>query len=282
MRQVLKADDTLEGALLQVSGLSVRYKGRSSQPALDSVSFALRKGDTLGVIGESGAGKTTLALAVSGLLDMAAAEVSGEVLFEGRDLLKQAERELCEIRGSGIGLVLQDPRASLDPCMRVDTQVAEAIRSHNKLSRSESKRMARKQLAEVGLDEEVLESAPFAHQLSGGQAQRAMIAAALACSPRLLIADEPTSSLDVTTQAEIVRLLSDLQKQAGLAMIFISHDLALVSLVAESILVLCDGRVVEHGDKAQVLNQPAHSYTRSVIESWERSQISVGAHLAPA
>lgn len=275
-------DDNLEEALLQVSGLSVHYRGRINQPALDSVSFALRKGDTLGVIGESGAGKTTMALAVSGLLDMDAAVVSGAVVFEDRDLLKLPERELCKVRGAGIGLILQDPRASLDPCMRVNRQVAEAIRTHNRLSRAESNRMACKQLAEVGLDEEVLESAPFAHQLSGGQAQRAMIAAALACSPRLLIADEPTSSLDVTTQAEIVRLLSDLQKQAGLAMIFISHDLALVSLVAESILVLRDGRVIEHGDRDQVLNRPAHSYTRSVIESWERSQISIGARLAPA
>ena len=275
-------DDNFEDALLQVSRLSVCYKVSNEQQALDSVSFTLNKGDTLGIIGESGSGKTTMALAVSSLLDLDAAEVSGAVLFEGSDLLKMKESELCAIRGGGIGLILQDPKASLDPCMRVDAQVAEAIRSHKKIGRTESYRLARRQLAEVGMGDKVLETSPFAHQLSGGQAQRAMIAAALACSPRLLVADEPTGSLDVTTQAETIRLLSDLQRQAGLAMIFISHDLALVSQVAESILVLRNGKVVEQGDRTQVLNYPAHSYTRRIIESWERSRTSLGAKLAPA
>lgn len=275
-------DDNFEDALLQVSRLSVCYKVSNEQQALDSVSFTLNKGGTLGIIGESGSGKTTMALAVSSLLDLDASEVSGAVLFEGSDLLKMKESELCAIRGDGIGLILQDPKASLDPCMRVDAQVAEAIRSHKKIGRTESYRLARRQLAEVGIGDKVLEISPFAHQLSGGQAQRAMIAAALACSPRLLVADEPTGSLDVTTQAETIRLLSDLQRQAGLAMIFISHDLALVSQVAESILVLRNGKVVEQGDRTQVLNHPAHSYTRRIIESWERSRISLGAKLAPA
>lgn len=271
------------GPLFQVTDLSVTYRGSKPYTAVDRVSFSIERGATLGIIGESGAGKTTLALALTGLLDSAAAAVSGKAELEGRNLLKMSEPELCKVRGSEIGMIFQDPRGSLDPSVRIDAQVSETIRAQRKISRSESLSLAQKQLADTGVGREVLAAAPYAYQLSGGLAQRAMIAMALACSPRLLIADEPTSSLDVTLQAGIIRLLSKLQKRDGLAMVFISHDLALVSVVAERILVLREGRVVEYGDKKIILSHPSHEYTRDLIRAWKEVQLpQQGGSLATA
>ena len=226
---------------------------------------------TLGVIGESGAGKTTLALALAALIEPAWAEVSGEVIFEGRNLLAQKERDLCLIRGAGIGMVFQDATGSLDPSVPVIKQVAEAImfqRDWNK-SKAAALEKAGRFLADMGLSPELLASAPYSYQLSGGLCQRAMIAAALACRPLLLLADEPTSSLDTTIQAQIIGLLKEKQRSSDLAMIFISHDLALVSTVADRILVMRKGFAVEQGEVSKVLNRPAHEYTAELVDTWE-------------
>lgn len=269
--------------VLTVSNLTIGY--RDSAPpaeALNDVSFTLGEGATLGVIGESGSGKTSMALGLVGLLDPSAAEVSGNVIFEERNLLELAEPELCKIRGGGIGMIFQDPKGSLNPAMRVDRQVSEALRLHLNLGKDEARRQARSQLAEAGVGEDVLGAAPYPYQLSGGLAQRVMIAMALSCSPRLLIADEPTSSLDVTLQAQIIRLLKERQQNTGLAMIFISHDLALVSAVADTIMVLRNGNVVEYGKLNAVLSRPSHDYTADLISAWKTGQGQTGSRVATA
>lgn len=269
--------------VLRVNRLCVEYKsGNSSLPTVENVTFSLDQGTTLGIIGESGAGKTTLALALLGLLDLNIAEVSGEVILEGRNLLLLPEKELCRLRGSKIGIIFQDPVGSLDPAMKIDDQVAEAIRLHRKTSRREALELARQQLAAVGISKELLDVAPYAHQLSGGLCQRAMIAVALAARPIILIADEPTSSLDVTLQAQILSLLKTQQRQAGLAMIFISHDLALVSKVADCIMVMHEGKMVELGSRDEVLNSPRHLYTSSLVSAWRTGLTKGDGNVASA
>jgi ABC-type glutathione transport system ATPase component len=266
--------------LLSVNNLCVTHAG-AARPTVANVSFDMAPGATLGIIGESGAGKSTIALALAGLLDRSEVEVGGEIVFEGRDLIKAGEDELCGVRGAGIGMIFQDPVGSLDPAMRVEDQVAEAIRMHRRINHTEARHQARQKLAEVGIDGAALDAAPYAHQLSGGLCQRAMIAAALACGPRLLIADEPTSSLDLTLQSQIIHLLKKRQQQESLAMIFISHDLALVSRVADSIAVLYSGKMVESGKRDAVLLSPSHEYTCELVSAW-REEAEGGARLATA
>jgi ABC-type glutathione transport system ATPase component len=248
---------------------------------VSDVGFSLEPGSILGVIGESGAGKSTLALAVMGLLDREAFEITGKIVYGGRDLTGLAEREMGEVRGRGISMIFQDPVASLDPAMRVIDQVAEPLKLHLRLGRREARRRAAEYLEKVGIDMELLEAAPYAHQLSGGQCQRAMIAAALACGPRVLIADEPTSSLDVTTQAQVVGLLKGLCEREGIALVFISHDLPLVAGIADELIVMMQGRVVEHGPCPLMLHDPVHEYTAELVavaESMQRGE----AEIAPA
>ena len=273
---------TMTGMLLEVKGLSVAYPAAAAPAAVRDVSFNLVAGSVLGVIGESGSGKTSLALALMGLLDTASARIAGEARFEGRELLGLSEKEMCRIRGSGMAMIFQDPVASLDPAMRVLDQVAETLRLHRGLDRKQARSLAGGELRKVGIEPELLEAAPYAHQLSGGQCQRAMIAAALACGPRLLIADEPTSSLDVTLQAQVVALLRERCRQDDIAMIFISHDLPLVSTVADEVMVMYRGGVVEHGACRQVLTNPSHQFTAEMIAAVADGQERGGATVAPA
>jgi ABC-type glutathione transport system ATPase component len=271
------------GPVLSVTGLTVVHgKGNSSRTVVRNVGFEVPPGSVLGIIGESGAGKTSLGLALMGLHDAGRVEISGDVIFQGKNLLDLDESELCRIRGAGIGMILQDATGALDPAMRVVDQVAEAIRLHQKSSRAEARRMARQQLAEVGVTEYILTAAPYAHQLSGGLCQRAMIAAAFACGPELLIADEPTSSLDVTLQAQIIGLLNARRLATGLAIVFISHDLALVSSFADEIVVLREGEAVEQGSCARVLAKPQHEYTAGLIAAWNYRNFQGGGAVASA
>ena len=252
--------------LLKVRDLSVGYRdGRTVREVVSRVSFDIGAGQVLGIIGESGAGKSSLALALLGLHDPGMTTISGEAIFQGKDLLSMDESSLCDIRGSGIGMIFQDPSGALDPAMKVEDQVAEAITLHLGISGSEARSMAREKLAEVGVSEEVITVAPYMHQLSGGLRQRAMIAATLACDPALLLADEPTSSLDVTLQSQIIDLLNSRRRKSGLSIIFISHDLALVASFADELLVLHQGMVVEHGASKDVLSNPQHPYTADLI-----------------
>ena len=256
--------------LLEVARLGVRYAG-TAQPAVEDVSFTVAQGTILGIVGESGAGKSTLGLALAGLLHEGQADLAGEVRLSGQALLSLTEKELCAIRGREIGMIFQDPARALDPAMRVVDQVAETLRLHTGAGRREARLRARQRLAAAGVSEEIIAAAPYAHQLSGGLCQRVMIAAALAAQPSLLIADEPTSSLDVTLQAQILSLLRREQRHRGLAVIFISHDLALVSGLADRMLVMRQGRVVDAGRPAAVLDDPRHPYTRALVSasSWK-------------
>lgn len=267
--------------LLAVERLSVRFPGAAGSAAVDDVSFTLGQGAILGVVGESGAGKSTLGLALSGLIDSDGAELSGSIRLADNELTCLTDAQLCHIRGREIGMIFQDPIGSLDPAMPVVDQVAEAIHLHTRAGRREARRQARRQLADAGVGEETLAVAPYAHQLSGGLCQRVMIAAALAAQPSLLIADEPTSSLDVTLQAQILAMLRKEQRRRGLAVIFISHDLALVSKFADRMMVMRHGKVVEMGEAETVFSNPRHPYTRELVSAWSWESVQ-GEAVAPA
>lgn len=267
--------------LLAVERLSVRFPGAAGSVAVDDVSFTLGQGAILGVVGESGAGKSTLGLALSGLIDSEGAELSGSIRLADNELTCLTDAQLCHIRGREIGMIFQDPIGSLDPAMPVVDQVAETIYLHTHAGRREARRQARRQLAGAGVGEETLAVAPYAHQLSGGLCQRVMIAAALAAQPSLLIADEPTSSLDVTLQAQILAMLRKEQRRHGLAVIFISHDLALVSKFADRMMVMRHGKVVEMGEAETVFINPRHPYTRELVSAWSWESVQ-GEAVAPA
>jgi len=249
-------------ALLSVRGLGVAIDGR---PVLADLGFELAPGEILGLVGESGSGKSLTALALAGLLPDGA-RASGSVRFEDAELLGAAEPALCRVRGRGIGLVFQEPATALNPLLPIGTQVAETARVHGGYSREAARRLAAETLERVGLASVGL--ARYPHELSGGQRQRVAIALAIALAPRLLIADEPTTALDVTTQAQILALLADLARRERMALVLISHDLAVVAGLAERIAILKDGRIVETGRTVAVLRAPAHAYTRALLRDF--------------
>ncbi len=233
-------------------------------PILQDVSFDLAAGGSLGIVGESGCGKSMTALAVMGLLP-AQARASGEIVFEGRDLLALPEAELCKVRGRRLAMVFQEPMTALNPVKTIGFQVAEGLRWHLGLSRGAAETRAVKLLDRVGLPQPRFSPALYPHQLSGGQRQRVVIAMALACDPALLIADEPTTALDVTSQAAILDLLAEVAAEAGLALLLITHDLAVVWQNTAEMLVMYAGRVVERGATPAVFRRMAHPYTRGLL-----------------
>ena len=254
-------------AVLEIEDLTIRLAGRT---LVDDVSLRLGVGERLGLIGASGSGKSFTALATIGLLPEGA-QVTGSIRLAGRELSGRSDRELARVRGRRIGMVFQEPATALDPLMRVGAQIAGPVRRLTGASRSVAARRAVELAATVGLpDPEVLVRA-YPHQLSGGQRQRVGIAIALAGGPDLLIADEPTTALDVTVQAEVLRLLDDLVAQRGTALLFISHDLAVVAQVARRVAVLADGRLREYGPVEQVLHHPRDPATRALIEAARRT-----------
>jgi peptide/nickel transport system permease protein len=259
------------GPMLRVRGLTTVFPTRTATiRAVNGVDFDLARGHVLGVVGESGSGKSTLGLSIIQLLDSPGRVTEGEVLFEGRDLIRIGNREMEAIRGAKIGMIFQDPSASLNPVLTVGYQLRETIRRHRKLPPGEAQAAARAALAAVHIadPERVLRAYPF--QLSGGMAQRAMIALALASNPELLILDEPTSALDVTTQAQLLDELESLRAERALSLIFITHDIALLGDFAETIMVMYAGQVCEIGPKAVVLDAPQHPYTRALLGAVER------------
>ena len=245
-------------ALLEVRELSVEIGGVK---ALDSVTFELEPGEVLGLVGESGSGKSLTALAISRLLPPGATS-SGAVRLEGRDLAGLPERALCEVRGRGIGMVFQEPATALNPLLRIGAQVAETVRAHRSVSRAAALAAASTALARVGLDPASIPPGRFPHELSGGQRQRVALALATVLAPRVLIADEPTTALDVATQAQILALLKTLAAREGMAILLISHDLAVVGRFADRLAILEGGRIVESGPTRALLGAPAHEYTR--------------------
>ncbi|MFJ4467732.1 ATP-binding cassette domain-containing protein [Streptomyces sp. NPDC089424] len=258
--------------LLQIKNLRVDFRLETSVVhAVQDVSFDVRAGETLAVVGESGSGKTATALSVLRLNPSPPCVYpAGEIVFGGRDLLTLSERELGQVRGREIAMVFQDPMTCLDPLQRVGSQVAEVLRHHTGMSRAEAKEAALAALEEVGVPDPAVRYRQYPHELSGGLRQRVMIAAALVSRPRLLIADEPTTALDVTVQQQILDLLVTLQRGHDMAVLLITHDLAVVAETADRVVVMNKGTVVETGDVLDVFDRPAHDYTRELLAATPR------------
>lgn len=258
--------------LLEVRDLVVAYDGNGGAPvvAVDGVGFDVRAGETIGIAGESGSGKTTLALALLGLLPPAARVVRGEARLRGQDLLALSEASLESLRGAEISIIFQEPGLALNPVLRVGPQVAEVIRAHRSWSARRCREEAVGLLSRVGLPASDRLFDAYPHELSYGQCQRVTIAQAVACDPAVLVADEPTSSLDSTTRAEILGLLRELREGMGLALLLVSHDIGTLATLADRLLVVYAGRVVEEGPLERVCRDPLHPYTRALLASFPR------------
>ena len=254
-------------AVLTVEGLIMHYSTREGAVlAVDDVSFQLEKGETLGLVGESGCGKTSLAMALLRLLPDNAKIIKGHVYFKGQDLTTLAEKELRHHRWQGISIIFQAAMNSLDPVYRVGDQIIEAITAHDNTSPEAAKEKVRDLFTLVGLDKGHIDSYP--HEYSGGMKQRAVIAMALACDPDVIIADEPTTALDVLVQDRVLRQLRDIQRQLNMSMIYISHDIAAVAEMSHRIAVMYAGKIVEIGETAQVLKSPLHPYTKALMSAF--------------
>ena len=264
---------TTAGPLLELDGVSTHYvsaQGTRVVPAVDQVSLKINAGETLGIVGESGSGKSTLALTILRLLPPAGRIVSGRMLFEGEDLLRKSDLEMRRIRGKRIAMILQDPMASLNPLFSIGDQVGEPIRVHEGATRRSAWSRAIELLKSVRIPAPETRVSQFPHEMSGGMRQRIVGAIAISCGPRLLIADEPTTSLDLTIQAQYLNLLRDLQREHGLALIFITHNLGIVAKMCDQLAVMYAGRVVESGPVSRIFNAPAHPYTRALLNSIPR------------
>jgi peptide/nickel transport system ATP-binding protein len=250
------------GSLLELDQLSIAFQGRL---AVDGLSLSIAPGEVLGLVGESGSGKSVTALAILRLLD-SAARVTGAILFDGRDLLSLPAESMRRVRGREISMIFQEPMTALNPVMPVGKQIAEAMRAyHPELSRHQIRDAVIEAMQAVALPEPERRMGDYPHQFSGGQRQRILIAMAIVNRPRLLIADEPTTALDVTVQAQILDLLADLRERYSLAMLFISHDLAVVSQVADRVAVMRHGLLLEEGSREAIFQSPQHAYTRSLL-----------------
>ncbi|MEU9799819.1 ABC transporter ATP-binding protein [Streptomyces sp. NPDC051000] len=255
--------------LLEVRDLRVTFTTpRGVVRAVDSLGFTVEAGRTLGIVGESGSGKSVTSLAVMGL--HRGAEVGGSVALDGQELTGLSEKRLSRIRGRRMAMIFQDPLSSLHPYYTVGEQIAEHVRVHLRSGRAAARKRAVDMLGEVGIPEPARRAGEYPHQFSGGMRQRAMIAMALACEPDLLIADEPTTALDVTVQAQILELIARLQQDRGLGVVMITHDLGVVARVAHEVLVMYGGRVAEHAGVDALFADPAHPYTRGLLDSLPR------------
>ena len=255
-------------SLLEVRNLRTHFKTRAGLvKAVDDVSFSLDRGELMGLVGESGCGKSITALSIMRLIAPPGKIVSGEILFDGKNLLKLSEQQMREMRGDDIAMIFQDPMTSLNPVFTIGEQIAEALRLHRKLSRKQAREAAIEAMREVAIPDPGRRVSDYPHQLSGGMRQRVMIAMALACNPRLLIADEPTTALDVTIQAQILELLNELRTNRELAVLLITHDLGVVAEVADQVAVMYTGRIVEESDVNELFLRPKHPYTEGLLQS---------------
>jgi peptide/nickel transport system ATP-binding protein len=269
--------------LLSVEDLCVTFTRRGRRPveAVGGVTFSVDAGATVGLVGESGCGKSVTSLAIMGLLPRRGATVTGAVRFDGEDLLKLPSSEMSELRGREIAMVFQDPQTSLNPVLTIGRQVTEVLERHRGMNRREADREAASLLERVGIPDPVRRLKDYPHQLSGGMRQRAMIAMALACKPRLLIADEPTTALDVTIQAQILELLKELVVDSGTALMMITHDLGVVAGLCETVHVMYSGRMVESADRRSLFGEPRHPYTTGLLASVPRLDAPRGIPLRP-
>ena len=254
--------------LLDVQGLTTAFMtGRGEITAIEEVSFSLKEGEILGIVGESGSGKSVTALTIMGLLPTPPARIAaGKVLFQGQELTKLSSRELQRIRGPGIAMIFQEPMTSLNPVFSIGDQIMETIKAHESLPAAALRKRAIDMLDKVGIPSAARRLDDYPHQMSGGQRQRVMIAIALACNPKLLIADEPTTALDVTIQAQILDLLMDLRDEFRMAIMIITHNMGVIAETADRVLVMYAGRVIEEAPVARVFDHPIHPYTRGLLE----------------
>jgi oligopeptide/dipeptide ABC transporter ATP-binding protein len=256
-------------ALLEVTDLRTHFFTREGVVhAVDGVSFAVERGQTLGIVGESGCGKSVLALSIMGLIPKPPAKiVSGSVVFDGTDLVRLPEKQLEDLRGREIAMIFQDPMTSLNPTLTIGTQITETIRRHYDVSKTDARKKAIELLEEVQIPRSSERLDDYPHRFSGGMRQRVMIAIALSCDPKLLIADEPTTALDVTVQAAVLDLLDDLRHQHDMAMIIITHDMGVVAEAADDILVMYAGQVVEQAQVLELFDHPEHPYTEALLSA---------------
>jgi ABC-type glutathione transport system ATPase component len=264
-----KRDFGLIANLLQVKDLGVSYRGADAKlrQAVAGVSFEIARGEVLGLMGESGCGKTSTALALLGLLSDQHAQISGSVQFRGQELLSMDQCTLRALRGAGISMVFQEPEIALNPVMRVGDQVAEVIHAHKRCSWKQCRAKAEAALARVGLPGTQRIFSAYPHQLSGGQRQRVVLAQALACEPALVIADEPTASLDARSQSEMLTLLRQLKRDSGIAILLISHTPEVQAFLADRLMVMADGRIVEQGPFEQLYRNPSQELTRAMLRT---------------
>lgn len=258
--------------LLEVKNLKTYFfTDEGVVKAVDDVSFSLRRGESLGIVGESGSGKSVTALSIMRLIqDPPGKILGGEILFKGEDLLKKKEEEMRDVRGNKISMIFQDPMTSLNPVFTIGDQIMEAIILHQKLDKTSARRKAIEMLELVRIPEAEKRIDEYPHQFSGGMRQRVMIAMALSCNPEILIADEPTTALDVTIQAQIIELIKQLQKELGMSLILITHDMGVVAETCHNVVVMYAGKVVEYADVKTIFKNPAHPYTIGLLESVPR------------
>ena len=253
--------------ILEVQDLEIRYvTDEETVRAVNDISFSLKEGESIGLVGETGAGKTTTALGIMGLVpDPPGEVVGGSIVFDGQDLLKLPEKQIREIRGGKISMIFQDPMTSLNPVMTVGDQIAEVVLLHNKMSKAQAKKRAMEMLEQVGIPGSRCDDYP--HQFSGGMKQRVVIAIALACSPKLLIADEPTTALDVTIQAQVLELMRKLKETYNTSMILITHDLGVVAKICDKVAVVYAGEIIETGTLKEIYTDKRHPYTIGLFDS---------------
>ena len=258
--------------LLQVKDLKTSFFTNSGEvKAVNGVSFNLEKGKVLGIVGESGSGKSVTAYSIMRILSDPGKVVGGSILFDGTDLAQLSKKQMREVRGSKISIIFQDPMTSLNPVYTIGNQIEEAIRLHTNRNKKEIKDRAIEMLTLVGVNEPARRVKQYPHELSGGMRQRVMIAMALACEPDILIADEPTTALDVTIQAQILELMQELQKKMGMAIIMITHDLGVIADMCDEIIVMYGGRICERGNAEDIFYNPKHEYTKGLLHSIPRT-----------
>ena len=268
-------------ALLQVRNLQTHFRTPDGiNRAVDGVSFDVEAGQTLAIVGESGCGKSVTAMSILRLIQEPPGKIAGSIVFQGRDLLRLTDAQMRKIRGDDIAMVFQEPMTSLNPVLTVGRQIAETIRLHQGQDRKVADKRAAEMLALVGIPEPLRCMREYPHQLSGGMRQRVMIAIALACSPKLLIADEPTTALDVTIQAQILELMQDLKSRVGAAIMLITHDLGVVAEMAEHVIVMYAGRKVEEAPVRELFRRPKHPYTRGLLGAVPKLGSSLAGEVA--
>ena len=258
--------------ILEVHDLEIRYvTDEETVQAVNDITFSLERGESIGLVGETGAGKTTTALGIMGLVPDPPGEiVKGSILFEGEDLLKLSEKQMRRIRGGKISMIFQEPMTSLNPIIRCGKQIAESLRLHRGMKKKEAMEEAIKMMQAVGIANPQARAYEYPHQMSGGMRQRVMIAMALACQPQILIADEPTTALDVTIQAQILDLIRDLNQEMNTSVVFITHDLGVVSELCDTVIVMYNGHIVEKAPTADIFREPLHPYTQGLLSAIPR------------